>query len=98
MTIRFSFLQTDFNIVAPSSGKMGKRLNVKVYEPEPILCTDNAAMIASNGYYKFIKNEFADLKLNAIPNLKLRTIVSNLNGKFWKPKIYEKYTSLEWRE
>ena len=50
---------------------MGKKLNINVYEPEPILCTDNAAMIASNGYYKFIKNEFADLKLNAIPNLKL---------------------------
>ena len=51
--------------------KMGERLNIKVYEPEPILCTDNAAMIAANGYYKYIKNEFADMKLNAVPNLKL---------------------------
>lgn len=61
---RNSYIRKEFE-------KLGERLNIKVYEPEPILCTDNAAMIASNGYYKFIKNEFADLKLNAVPNLKL---------------------------
>ena len=61
---RNSYIRQEFE-------KMGERLNIKVYEPEPILCTDNAAMIASNGYYKFINNEFADLKLNAVPNLKL---------------------------
>lgn len=57
--------------IRDSFEKMGERLNVKVYKPEPILCTDNAAMIASSGYYRFIKNDFADLKLNAVPNLKL---------------------------
>ena len=61
---RNSYIRKEFE-------KMGERLNIKVYEPEPILCTDNAAMIAANGYYKFIKEEFADLKLNAVPNLKL---------------------------
>ncbi len=61
---RNSYIRKEFE-------KMGERLKIKVYEPEPILCTDNAAMIAANGYYKFIKNEFADLKLNAVPNLKL---------------------------
>ena len=43
----------------------------KIYYPEPILCTDNAAMIASAGYYNFIKGKKSDLYLNAIPNLKL---------------------------
>ena len=43
----------------------------KVYYPEPILCTDNAAMIASAGYYNFINGKRSDLYLNAIPNLKL---------------------------
>lgn len=44
---------------------------MRVYYPEGILCTDNAAMIASSGYYDFIKNKFSHLKLNAVPNLKL---------------------------
>ena len=45
--------------------------NVKVYMPDLKLCTDNAAMIASSGYYNFINNKIDDLTLNAIPNLKL---------------------------
>ena len=44
----------------------------KIYYPEPILCTDNAAMIASAGYYRYISGVKADLSLNAVPNLKLQ--------------------------
>lgn len=51
--------------------KMGKEMGVNVYYPELVLCTDNAAMIASAGYYNYINGNIADLKLNAIPNLKL---------------------------
>ncbi len=51
--------------------KLSKEMNVEIYYPEPILCTDNAAMIASSGYFEFIKGNFADLNLNAVPNLKL---------------------------
>ena len=39
--------------------------------PEPIFCTDNGAMIASAGYYEYIKGRRAGLDLNANPNLKL---------------------------
>ena len=43
----------------------------EVLFPAPILCTDNAAMIGSAAYFKFINGEISDLNLNAKPNLKL---------------------------
>ena len=45
--------------------------NIIFNMPKNIFCTDNAAMIASNGYFKFINKKIAGLSLNAIPNLKL---------------------------
>ena len=51
--------------------ELGEKEKLKIYFPELKLCTDNAAMIASAGYYKFLDREFATLDLNAIPNLKL---------------------------
>ena len=44
---------------------------IKVYYPEPVLCTDNAAMIASAGYYNYISGVKSELDLNAVPNLKI---------------------------
>lgn len=41
------------------------------YYPEPIYCTDNAAMIAAAAYPSFLAGRFADLSLNAEPNMKL---------------------------
>ena len=57
--------------IRKSFDDLANELNIKVYYPEPILCTDNAAMIAAMGYYNYINEENADLKLNAIPNLKI---------------------------
>ena len=51
--------------------KLGQKLNVQIYKPDLKLCTDNAAMIASAGYYNFIAGKRDTLDLNAIPNLKL---------------------------
>ncbi len=45
--------------------------SIKVYMPDLKLCTDNAAMIASAGYYNYIQGKRDNLDLNAIPNLKL---------------------------
>jgi len=46
-----------------------KEIGYEIYYPEPVLCTDNAAMIASAGYYNFLAGEFAGLDLNAVPNV-----------------------------
>ena len=39
--------------------------------PEPVLCTDNAAMIAACGYYRFKAGKKNGLDLDVVPNLKL---------------------------
>ena len=51
--------------------EFGKENNLKIYHPELKLCTDNAAMIATAGYYDYIEGKTSKLDLNAIPNLKL---------------------------
>ena len=48
--------------------------DVKVYFPPMHLCTDNAAMIAIQGYYNLKANIIEKLDMNAIPNLKIGEI------------------------
>jgi N6-L-threonylcarbamoyladenine synthase len=40
--------------------------------PEPILCSDNAGMIAETAYRQYLQSDFADLSLNAVPSLRLQ--------------------------
>ena len=47
----------------------GEREGVAIYYPDPVLCTDNAAMIASVGYYSYLKGEEGEVY--ADPNLGL---------------------------
>lgn len=54
-----------------SVSKMCSEENIEFLYPPIILCTDNAAMIASAGYYRFINGKVSDLSLNANPSLKL---------------------------
>src|SRR6056297_24281 len=48
-----------------------KQEEVPLYYPDLKLCTDNAAMISTVAYYQYKKREFAELDLNADPNLQL---------------------------
>lgn len=50
---------------------ISKKNNIKLSYPDIHLCTDNAAMIGSCGYYNFINNKISNQDLNAVPNLKI---------------------------
>lgn len=75
--------QFDINVIALAGGvsanshireefeKLGQEEKYKIYYPQPVLCTDNAAMIACSGYYEYMNGKTASLTLNAIPNLKI---------------------------
>ena len=51
--------------------EFSKEKNIEVLYPELKYCTDNAAMIASAGYFNFMEGKVGNLNLNAVPNLKL---------------------------
>jgi len=57
--------------VAANSGlrkgfeEMGKKNGWRTYIPAFEYCTDNAAMIAITGYYKFLEKDFAELSVTA---------------------------------
>lgn len=44
---------------------------IDVLFPPPVLCTDNAVMIAAAGYYEYQNGNTADMTLNALPSLQL---------------------------
>ncbi len=46
----------------------------KVYIPDPVLCTDNGAMIASAAYYAAMKGRYSNLDLNAAANYSLEEL------------------------
>ncbi len=48
-----------------------EQAGMEMFYPRPVLCTDNAAMIASAAYYEYKRGHVSGLDLNAIPGLKL---------------------------
>jgi len=44
---------------------------IPVVVPEPVLCTDNAAMIAACGYFRFKAGRIDGLDLDVVPSLKM---------------------------
>lgn len=51
--------------------KACQKEGLTLYYPPKVLCTDNAAMIACTGYYRFLQGERAACDLNADPRLGL---------------------------
>jgi len=44
--------------------ELGKKIGWKTFIPKFEYCTDNAGMIAITGYYKYLKNDFADITIS----------------------------------
>ncbi len=49
----------------------GKKHNLKIHIPEFAFTTDNAAMIAITGYYKYLKGEFAPQNITPLARYKI---------------------------
>lgn len=45
--------------------------NWKLFIPSLEYCTDNAAMVAMAAYYQYLKQDFASLKTNVLPNISI---------------------------
>jgi N6-L-threonylcarbamoyladenine synthase len=48
-----------------------EKAGITLYYPSPVYCTDNAAMIAVQGYYEYVAGKRSGWDLNAVPNLKI---------------------------
>lgn len=48
-----------------------EKAGLGLYYPSPIFCTDNAAMIAAQGYYEYLSGTRSGWDLNAVPGLKI---------------------------
>ena len=78
MRRRFAeFLESEDPLVAANSALRAQMkaacdaADIRLYVPEPVLCTDNGAMIAAAAYYKYQKEGADDLELDAYANLPL---------------------------
>ncbi len=51
--------------------RITEKSHVPVLIPKPVFCTDNAAMVASCGYFHFLNGKINSLDVDVIPGLKL---------------------------
>ncbi len=59
------------NYIRTALRVMCDSINVKMYVPDKIYCTDNATMIGAAAYILYKNNKFSDLSLNARSNAKI---------------------------
>lgn len=54
--------------------RRGEKAGLQVFIPPKRLCTDNAVMIGSAGFYRLMAGELASLNLNAVPALQVPVV------------------------
>jgi len=54
--------------------KAALEAGIPVFIPQPVYCTDNAAMIGCAAYYRYLRGQFSPLDLDAVPSLPLETL------------------------
>ena len=59
------------SLLRSTLNKLSSELEWQVYIPKFEYCTDNAAMIAITGYYKYLKNDFTDQASTPLPRYAL---------------------------
>ena len=59
--------------------RAAKEAGISVYYPPVQFCTDNAAMIGAAAHYKAVQGDYADLSLNAVPNLSFEKLLLERN-------------------
>ena len=57
----------------------GSQLGIDILYPSPSLCTDNAAMIASIGYFRLMNNENSDLNISSYSTTKPKIVRGQAN-------------------
>ncbi len=55
---------------------MKSQINVPVWYPTPILCTDNAAMIGAVAHHHFVNGRQDNINLDVVPSLQLPTMLA----------------------
>jgi N6-L-threonylcarbamoyladenine synthase len=60
------------SLLRKNMGNMATENNLRFFYPQPVYCTDNAAMIGCVAYYEYLKGKRDDMSLNAVSNLKIK--------------------------
>ena len=59
--------------------ELGKEQGIEILYPSPFLCTDNAAMIASIGYFRLKNKEISDLYISSYSTSKPKIVRGQAN-------------------